>query len=128
MKQEDTRTPLARAMGLGSAKSGVHSWWMERVSAVVLVPLTIWFLAALIAHAGADYNAFVAWMRNPITGVLMTVFLATLFYHTALGFQVIVEDYVHSNVRFAALIVVRLVCFALAVAGILATIRIVAGM
>jgi succinate dehydrogenase / fumarate reductase, membrane anchor subunit len=128
VKRDNTRTPLARAMGLGSAKGGVQSWWMERVSAVALVPLTVWFIAAVIAHTGADYTAFVVWLRNPISGVLMTLLLAALFYHAALGLQVIVEDYVHSNVKFAALIAVRLACFALAVAGILATFRIAAGL
>jgi succinate dehydrogenase / fumarate reductase membrane anchor subunit len=128
MKRDDTRTPLARALGLGSAKSGAQSWWMERVSAIALVPLTVWFIAVIIAHTGADYTAFIAWLRNPISGVMMTLLLIALFYHAALGLQVIVEDYVHSSVKFVALIVVRLTCCALAVAGIIAMLRIAAGL
>ncbi|MDO8293317.1 MAG: succinate dehydrogenase, hydrophobic membrane anchor protein [Gallionella sp.] len=127
MQREDMRTPLARAIGLGTAKDGVHHWWMQRVSAIALVPLTVWFIAAITAQTGADYTAFVAWMRNPTTDLLMVLLLIALFYHAALGLQVIVEDYVHSAARFAAAIAVRLVCFALGAAGILATIRISLG-
>jgi succinate dehydrogenase / fumarate reductase membrane anchor subunit len=100
---------------------------MQRVSAIALVPLTVWFIAAIIAATGADYTAFVAWMRNPITDILMGLLLIALFYHAALGLQVVVEDYVHSGAKFAAVIAVRLACFTLGAAGILATLRIAAG-
>jgi succinate dehydrogenase / fumarate reductase, membrane anchor subunit len=124
MQRDNMRTPLSRAIGLGSAHSGVQHWWAQRVSAIALAPLTVWFIVAIIAHTGADYTTFVAWMRNPVTGILMTLLLIALFYHTALGLEVIVEDYVHSGAKFAAVIAVRLVCFAFGVAGILAILRI----
>ncbi len=127
MERQGMRTPLARAIGLGSAHNGVQHWWTQRLSAIALVPLTLWFIAMLIAHTGADYTAFIAWMRNPITSILMTLLLIALFYHAALGLQVIVEDYVHSGAKFAAVIAVRLGCFALGVVGILATLRIAVG-
>lgn len=121
------RSPLARAMGLGSAKEGVEHWWMERVSAVALVPLTLWFVASIIAHTGSNYATFIAWLRAPLASILMILLLIALFYHTALGLQVVIEDYVHSGTKFVALVAVRLGCFALAVAGILATLHIVFG-
>jgi len=127
MERDDMRTPLARAIGLGSAKDGVQHWWMQRISAIALIPLTVWFIAAIIAQTGADYTAFVAWLRSPITDILMVLLLIALFYHAALGLQVVIEDYVHSGTRFAAVIMVRLACFAFAVVGILATLRIAAG-
>ena len=127
MEREGMRTPLARAIGLGSAHNGVQHWWTQRLSAIALVPLTLWFIAEIIAHTGVDYTAFIAWMRNPITSILMTLLIIALFYHAALGLQVIVEDYLHSGTKFAAVIVVRLGCFALAVTGILATLRIAVG-
>ena len=127
MERHDMRAPLAHASGFGPAKDGVHHWWMQRVSAVALVPLVMWFLAAIIAKTGADYTAFVAWVRNPITAILMGLLLIALFYHAALGLQVIVEDYVHSDVKFAAVIAVRLACLALSAAGILATLHIALG-
>jgi succinate dehydrogenase / fumarate reductase, membrane anchor subunit len=128
MERDNMRTPLSRAIGLGSAHSGVQHWWAQRVSAIALIPLTVWFIAAIIAQTGADYATFVAWMRNPITDILMGLLLIALFYHAALGLQVVVEDYIHSDVKFAAVLAVRLICFTLAIAGILATLRIAAGL
>ena len=127
MDRQRIRSPLTRAMGLGSAKEGVEHWWMERVSAVALVPLTLWFVASIIAHTGSDYVTFFVWLRMPIVGILMVLLLIALFYHTALGLQVVIEDYVHSGAKFGALIAVRLGCVALAVAGIMATMRIAFG-
>jgi succinate dehydrogenase / fumarate reductase membrane anchor subunit len=121
------RSPLARAMGLGSAKGGVEHWWAERVSAVALVPLTLWFVACIIAHTGSDHAAFIAWLRTPIASILMILLLVALFHHTALGLQVVIEDYIHSGAKFAAVVAVRLGCFALAVTGIVAILQIAFG-
>jgi len=118
------RSPLGRAIGLGSAKGGAGQWWAERASAVALVPLTLWFAAAIIAHTGSDYATFIAWLRTPLATILMILLLIALFHHTALGLQVVIEDYMHSGARFAAVMAVRLGCFALAAAGIVATLRI----
>jgi succinate dehydrogenase / fumarate reductase membrane anchor subunit len=121
------QTPLAKAMGLGSAKSGVAHWRAQRVSAVALVPLTLWFAASIIAYSGSDYAAFVAWLRSPLTAGLMILLLIALFHHTALGLQVVIEDYVHSGIKFAAVIAVRLGCFALAITGIVAILSVAFG-
>jgi succinate dehydrogenase membrane anchor subunit len=125
--RRSTRSPLAKAVGLGSAKEGVGHWWAERVSAVALVPLTLWFAAALIAHTGSDHAAFVAWLRAPHVTILMILLLIASFYHAALGLQVVIEDYRHTWTKFAALIAMRLGCFAFAAAGIVATLRIAFG-
>jgi succinate dehydrogenase / fumarate reductase membrane anchor subunit len=124
MNRERMRSPLGRALGLGSAKEGVEHWWAERVSAVALVPLTLWFVASIIAHTGSDYAIFIDWMRTALATISMILLLIALFHHTALGLQVVIEDYVHTGAKFAAVIVVRLGCFALASAGIVATLRI----
>ena len=123
MDKQRTRSPLGRAIGLGSAKEGVDQWWMERVTAVALVPLTVWFAASVIALSGSDYAAFIAWLRTPLAMTLMVLLLIALFYHTALGLQVVIEDY-HTKARVLAVMAVRLGCFALASAGIVATLRI----
>jgi succinate dehydrogenase / fumarate reductase membrane anchor subunit len=120
----DMRTPLARAIGLGSAKEGVGPWWAERVSAIALVPLTLWLVASIIAQTSSDYATFIVWVRTPLTGILLILLLIALFCHTALGLQVVIEDYVHSGTKFAAVIAMRLGCCALATAGIVATLRI----
>jgi succinate dehydrogenase / fumarate reductase membrane anchor subunit len=127
MDRRSMQTPLAKAMGLGSAKSGVAHWWAQRVSAIALVPLTLWFAASIIAHSGSDYAAVLTWLRSPLTAGLMIVLLIALFQHTALGLQVVIEDYAHSGAKFAAVIAMRLGCFALATAGIVATLSIALG-
>jgi succinate dehydrogenase / fumarate reductase membrane anchor subunit len=125
MDGQRMRSPLGRARGLGSAREGVEHWWMQRVTAVALIPLTLWFVASLIALTGSDYNAFIAWLRVPFIAILMVLFLIALFHHIALGLRVVVEDYVHSNrAKIPTVVAIRLVCFALVVAGISATVRI----
>jgi len=124
MGHQRTRSPLARAMGLGSAKGGIDHWWAQRVSAIALVPLTLWFIASIIAHTDSDYSAFIAWLKTPLVTILMILLLIALFYHTALSLQVVIEDYMHSELKFAALVIMRLSCFGLAVTGIIATLRI----
>ncbi len=121
------RSPLSRATGLGSANEGAGAWWAVRVSAVALVPLTLWFVASIIARSGSDYVAFIAWLRTPLTATPMILLLIALFHHTALGLQVVIEDYVHSAAKFAAIIAVRLSCVALSTAGIVAVLRIAFG-
>lgn len=118
------RSPLARAQGLGSAKAGVKHWWAQRISAIALVPLTLWFLGSIIAHTGSDYAAFIGWLKTPLASISMVLLLLALFHHTAMGLQVVIEDYVHSDAKFAAVIAVRLVCIALASAGFIAVLRI----
>lgn len=124
MQYRDTRSPLRRAAGLGSAKKGFGHWWAARISAVALIPLTLWFLASVVTLGSSDYIGFATWLKAPFPAVCMALLLLVLFYHMALGLQVIVEDYVHSRAKFPILIVVRLTCFTLAAAGIFAILRI----
>jgi succinate dehydrogenase / fumarate reductase, membrane anchor subunit len=128
MAEERLRTPLGRAFGLGSAKEGVQHWWAQRVSAVALIVLGLWFAASLIAHAGADRAAVVAWLHEPLSAILAILMLAAVFYHAALGLQVVIEDYVHSEWRkLSSIVAMRLISLALAVAGIFAVLRIAFG-
>src|SRR3546814_14736011 len=85
------RSPLGRAVGLGPAKAGFGHWWTERVTAVALVPLSVWFAASLIAHSGSGYEAFIGWLGSPMTAGLMILLLIALFWHAALGLQVVIE-------------------------------------
>jgi succinate dehydrogenase / fumarate reductase, membrane anchor subunit len=127
MKRE-LRTPFARAVGLGSAKEGVEHWWAQRVSAVALVLLGLWFVASLVALAGADRTRVVAWLHEPLAAILLILTLAAVFYHSALGLQVVLEDYVASEgARMASIVAARLLCVALAVAGIFAVLRMAFG-
>lgn len=124
MERRRTRTPLAQARGLGSAKHGVQAWWWERVTAVALVPLTLWLTASLIASRGRDHAEFIAWLKDPLAALLLVLLLLALFAHLALGLSVVIEDYVHSSAKIPVLIAVRLGCVALCVAGVLATLSV----
>jgi succinate dehydrogenase / fumarate reductase membrane anchor subunit len=117
------RSPLGRAVGLGSAKEGVEHWWLQRVTAVALVPLGLWFVIAIIRLVGADVESVRDWVGSPLPAILLVLLLIATFYHAALGLQVVVEDYVHTELtKLGLLIVVRLACFAFAVAGIFAVV------
>jgi succinate dehydrogenase / fumarate reductase membrane anchor subunit len=125
MDGQRMRSPLGRARGFGSAREGVEHWWMQRVTAAALIPLTLWFVASLIALTGSDYDAFVAWLKVPFVAILMVLLLIALCHHMALGLRVVVEDYVHSDrAKIPTVVAIRLACFALVVAGIFATVRI----
>jgi succinate dehydrogenase / fumarate reductase, membrane anchor subunit len=128
MERHGLRSPLGRAVGLGSAKEGVDHWWAQRVSAVALIVLGLWFVASLVALAGADRATVTAWLHGPLAAILTILTLAAVFYHSALGLQVVIEDYVHAEgVKIAAVVLVRLISLALAVAGIFAVLRIAFG-
>lgn len=105
-------------------KEGPQHWWWERVTAVALIPLTLWFLASIIGHSARDYSAFIAWLSMPSSAFMMVLLLVILFYHAALGIQVILQDYVHSAGKDLVLIIMRLGCLTLAAAGTLAVVRI----
>jgi len=91
------QTPLARVLGLGSAKEGVEHWWWQRITAIALVPLGLWFVVAVISLVGADYAAARAWVGAPLNMVLLIAFAAALLHHAQLGLQVVIEDYVHNE-------------------------------
>ena len=115
------RTPLARVRHLGSAKDGTGHWWAQRLTALALIPLTIWFVASLVSLAGADHAAMAAWMGNPVSAGLMILLVIATFYHAALGLQVVIEDYVHGEgAKMAALIAVKGLCVVLGLTGVLA--------
>jgi succinate dehydrogenase / fumarate reductase membrane anchor subunit len=118
------RSPLGRAIGLGSAKEGVHHWWMQRVTAIALVPLVLWFVVAVISLVGADRAAMVTWMHNPMAAVFMILLLIATFYHLALGLQVVIEDYVHGEAtRLVTLVVMRFLCIVFVMRGIFAVLK-----
>lgn len=118
------RSPLARVRGLGSAKDGTHHWWLQRLTAVALVPLTLWFVVGVIGHVGADQAAVKAWMGSPIQAALMIAFVAVAFHHGQLGMQVVIEDYVHEEGwKVAGIVAVKLVSGILALAAIVSVLR-----
>lgn len=110
------RTPISHSRGLGSAKDGVGHWTMQRVTAIGNLVLIAWFLISAIGLAGADYQETRAWLASPISAGLMLLLIASVFYHTKLGLQVVIEDYVHhGGLKIAALTGVTLVTIGLGV-------------
>jgi succinate dehydrogenase / fumarate reductase membrane anchor subunit len=99
------RSLLGRARGLGSAKSGLRHWWMQRLTAIALVPLGVWFVIGVIAHAGASRAGIAHWMAGPVTATLMLALIVCMFQHMQLGLQVVIEDYVHGETRRLASLV-----------------------
>lgn len=120
----EMRSSLGRARGLGSAKEGVGHWWMQRVTAIALVPLGIWFVFAVAALAGVDHSGFQAWASELGNATLLIVFIVVLFYHAALGIQVVIEDYVSGEgSKVITLLVAKFALFLMAVSCVLAVAR-----
>ena len=121
-------TPLARARGLGAAHDGVGHWKMQRLTAISNAVLVLWFVFSAAALAGAGYDEVRAWLASPLTATLMILLILSVFYHAPLGLQVVVEDYVHHpGIRIAALVLIRLIIAALAVACIVAVLTVALG-
>lgn len=98
------RTPLKAVRGIGAAKEGVAHWWAQRLSAVALIPLSLWFVASLFRLFRAERFELVEWLSNPIDATLMVLLLGFTFWHAQLGVKVIIEDYVHGECRKQALL------------------------
>jgi len=112
------RHPMKGARGLGSAKSGTEHWWAQRLTAIALVPLSVWFVVGIIAHLGAGQEAIAAWMGNPLSAVIMILFVCVSFHHGQSGLQVVYEDYVHhEGLKLTAIIATKFAAYALAAAG-----------
>ena len=106
--QVPLRTALGRVRGLGSAKSGVHHWWVQRITAVALVPLCLWFVCAVLALAGRTLPEVQDWIGRPINTVLLLCLIGALFHHLQLGMQVVIEDYFHEDgTRLIGLLAMR---------------------
>jgi len=121
----DLRTPLARVRHLGSARSGTHHWWMQRLSALALVPLTIWFAIAVVQLIGADYVTVKLWLAKPYSMIAMIATIALSFYHGQLGLQVVIEDYITAEwQKLTAIILVKFAAVALGLTGIVAVLRV----
>jgi succinate dehydrogenase / fumarate reductase membrane anchor subunit len=122
------RSPLGRVLGLGSAKEGTAHWWGQRVTAVALLPLTLWFVVSLLTLPGLDYETVRTWLSVPVTGFLAVLLVAVLTYHSHLGTTVIVEDYVTSSgMKVFTLMLLRFLYVLAGGAAIFAILRVAFG-
>lgn len=127
MKDEKSlRAPLARVRGLGSAHQGVRHWWGQRVTALALIPLSLYIVGAFFNAVvfGNGYQDAVAWLQSPFATTFMLLFIAVGFHHAVSGAQVVIEDYVHCEVaKTLSLLFIKFAAVFLAVLGILAAVK-----
>jgi succinate dehydrogenase / fumarate reductase, membrane anchor subunit len=119
------RSPLGRARGLGSARAGSRHWWAQRLTALALVPLTLWFIFSVIQLSGASHQVVIDWLSSPLTLGLMLALIATTFHHLQLGVQVVIEDYVHDErAKISVVLAVKALCVLLALVCIVSVLKI----
>ena len=122
------RSPLGRVLGLGSAREGTHHWWVQRLTSVALVPLTIWFVVSLLLLPSLDYPTVVSWMGESSTALALIVLVLVATWHSQLGMRVIVEDYVHANgAKTVTLIALTFAHVLIALAGVFAVLKVALG-
>jgi succinate dehydrogenase / fumarate reductase membrane anchor subunit len=124
MASQRLRSPLGQAIGLGSAREGVAHWWAQRVTAIALVPLVLWFVIAVIGLAGADRATLTEWLHHPVPTVLWMLLLVATFYHAALGLQVVIEDYIENEaLRLGLLMIMKFAVLLIAALGIFSLLK-----
>jgi succinate dehydrogenase / fumarate reductase membrane anchor subunit len=122
------RSPLGRALGMGSAKDGTGHWLAQRVSAVALIPLTLWFFISLLTLPALDYGTVRAWLALPLNGLLGVLLVVVLTYHSYLGTAVVIEDYVHgAGTKLVSLLLLRFLYVFFCGAAVWAILRIALG-
>ncbi len=120
-------SPLGKFLGHGSARRGTEHWWAQKLTAVALVPLTLWFVITLPGLDIRDLAAARAWIAEPINAIPLLLLVIAGLYHSLLGLQVVVEDYVHGALKVVTLLGLQLLHWALAVAAIYSVIVISVG-
>ena len=119
------RSDLGRVRGLGSAKTGSHHWWHQRLTAIAILPLATWFIVSLLGHMNDDFQATVNWISSPFVTVLLVALVASVFYHAKLGLQVVIEDYIHHELtKILILIAMKLSLAFGALLGIISVLKI----
>ena len=122
------QTPLGKVRGLGPAGNGVHHWWLQRLTAVALVPLGVWLLVSLVTLPSLDFVTVATWMGGTWTASLLTLLVLTASWHSRLGMQVIIEDYVHDHgLKTVTLVLSGFVHALLAALGVFAVLRVAFG-
>jgi succinate dehydrogenase / fumarate reductase, membrane anchor subunit len=121
------RSPLGRVLGLGSAKEGVHHWWLQRLTSVALIPLAVWFAVSLITLPSLDHTTVVVWMAQTWTALFLILLVLIGTWHSQLGLRVVVEDYIHSGTKTLALVIITFAHTLIAAAGVFAILKVAFG-
>jgi len=122
------RSPLSRVLGSGSAKEGTDHWWMQRMTAIALLILGPWFLVSIARLDNYSQADLAGWVANPFNAVMLLLASLTLSWHSMLGIQVVVEDYVHAaGLKVVSLILSKFIHVFLCVAAVLAVLKVALG-
>jgi succinate dehydrogenase / fumarate reductase membrane anchor subunit len=121
------RSPLGRVLGHGAAKEGVHHWWVQRLTSLALIPLSVWFVVSLFSLPAYDHATVQAWVGQSWTALLLVLFIALAAWHSKLGVQVVVEDYVHGSAKTLSLIISTFAHTLVAAAAIFAVLKVAFG-
>ena len=122
------RSPLGRVLGHGAAKGGVHHWWVQRLTSIALIPLTVWFAVSVLSLPAYNYDVVHSWVAQSWTALLLILFIAIATWHSKLGVQVVIEDYVHGGVKTLSLILSTFAHTLVAAAAIFAVLKVAFGM
>ena len=119
------QTPLGRVRGYGSAKSGTQHFWYQRMTAVALVPLTLWFVWAVVRYTGAPHAEVMMFLSHPVSGIAMAMFVVVGLVHMLLGAKVVIEDYIHrESTKIALLVLLHFAVFAVGATCVVSVLRI----
>ena len=121
---DNLSTPLSRVKGLGSAKDGTTHFWRQRLTALILIPLVLWF-GFSVASMPVDHATLVGWIQQPAVAIGLILLILSTFYHAQLGLQIVIEDYVSTHsTRTASIIIVNFLCLLFAIIGVVAVLKI----
>lgn len=119
------RSPLGKVKGLGSARSGTHHFWQQRLTAVALLPLTLWFVWCVVRYTGAPHSEVIAFLSDPVSAVAMLLFIVAGVYHMALGLHVVIEDYIQrEGTKIGLFMLINFAAFAVAAICVFAVLKI----
>jgi len=121
------RTPLGKVLGLGSAGDGTGHWWAQRVSAVAMSLLALWFVVSLAGLDLADHADVAGWLLAPVNAALAVLLVAVTAYHSSLGVQTVIEDYIGGGLRVATMVAAQFLHVLLAGIGIIAILKVAFG-
>jgi succinate dehydrogenase / fumarate reductase membrane anchor subunit len=123
LSKSSLRTPLARVRGLGSARAGTGHFWVQRLTGVSNMVLTLIFLGVVISLSGKPYPAAIAILSNPLVAILMLLFVLSATVHMRIGMQVIIEDYVHGGPKILAVMANTFFAIAVGAACVFAVLK-----
>jgi succinate dehydrogenase / fumarate reductase membrane anchor subunit len=121
------RSPLGRVLGHGAAKEGVHHWWVQRLTSIALLPLTVWFAVSILSLPALDRITVSAWMGQSWTAVLLSLLVLTATWHSQLGVRVVIEDYIHGGAKTLTLVISTFLHTLVAAAGVFAILKVAFG-